>query len=277
MRCSEAQILLAPLQDEFARRYYHWCLEQSRRELEADFPSIRAIKSHVAFLFLDFAETCSQQELRTLMVDGIKGFHPRATELTNDLITPDEETMRRRFVAFFQDEVILHGQRLSRMRTPTRKAEIWERELVGKTSTLIKSKQLKRALLETFEPILGKPERTDSLGLHFSKLFGSWHVTTVLDLAGPAQLNYGQRISARRRIDLCPTDLDPSICPMSWCGIHRGTAFDLIQTSEVQEIAATVARFSSHVVEVIPALLSGLEHKLPENIEDVPQIPLRVR
>jgi hypothetical protein len=277
MRCSEAQILLAPLRGEFARRYYLWCLEQSRRELEADFPSIRAIKSHVAFLFLDFAETCSQEELRTLMVDGIKRFNPRATELTNDYITPDEEAIRSRFVAFFQDEVILHGQRLSRMRIPTRKAEIWERELASKTSTQIKSKQLKRTLLETFDPIWGKPERTHSLGLHFSKPFGSWHVTTALDLAGNAQLNYGHRICARRRIDLCPTDLNPSICPMSWCGIHRGTAFDLIQTSEVQEIAETVARFSSRVLEVVPALLSELEHQLSEEIEDVPQIPLPVR
>lgn len=275
MRCSEAQIMLAPLQDTFARRYYLWCLEQSRRELEAGFPSIRAIKSHVAFLFLDFAETCSQKELRTLMVEGIKRFNPRATELTNDYITPDEETIRSRFVAFFQDEVILHGQRFSRMRTPTKKAEIWQRELAGKTSTQIESKQLKRALLETFEPMWGKPERTHSFGLHFSKPFGSWHVTTVLDFAGHAQLNYEHHICARRRIDLCPTDLNPGICPMTWFGIHRGTAFDLIQTGEIQEVAETVARFSSRVLEVVPALLSGLEHKLPEEMEDMPHIPLR--
>src|SRR5215510_10178883 len=72
MKCAEAQSLLAPLQDEFARRYYRWCLAESQRELEADFPAIRAMQSHVSFLFLEFVESCSRNEIRDLMVGGLK-------------------------------------------------------------------------------------------------------------------------------------------------------------------------------------------------------------
>jgi len=64
---------------------------------------------------------------------------------------------------------------------------------------------------------------------------------------------------------------------MNWCGLQGETSFDLIQTSEIQEVAQTVARFSSRVLQIMPELLSGLEHSLPEEIEDAPQIPLRAR
>jgi len=274
MKCAEAQSLLAPLQDEFAQRYYRWCLEESEREFEADFPSIRAIKSHVAFLFLDFADISSREEIRRLMVSGIKRSNPRAMELTSSFISPEEETVQKKFVAFFRDEVMLQGQRLSSVRMPKRESQIRGRELLGQTSTDIKSKELKQALVKAFAPNWGKPERAPAFGL-FSKKLGSWHLSASLDLAGHAQLNYSHLISARQRIDLCPTYLHHSICPMNWCGLQGETSFDLIQTSEIQEVAQTVARFSSRVLQIMPELLSGLEHSLPEEIEDAPQIPLR--
>lgn len=277
MKCAQALSKLAPLQDEFAVRYYRWCLQESLREMEGDFPSIRSIPSHVAFLFLDFVETQSREEIRSLMIGGIKRFNPRAAELTDSFITAEEEALHQRFVAFFRDEVTLHGQRLSSVRIPTRESQLRDRELTGQTTTKIKSKELKHALQKTLDGVLGKPERAPSSGLQFSKTFGSWHLTTSLDLAGHAQLNYSHWVGARHRIDLCPTHLNPGICPMNWYGIHPGTSFDLIEASEVQRTAETVGKFCARVLDLAPELLTGLEHDLPEEIEDSPQIPLRAR
>ena len=64
---------------------------------------------------------------------------------------------------------------------------------------------------------------------------------------------------------------------MNWCGIHPGMSFNLIQATEIQEAAETVARFSYRVLQNLPELLSGLKHSLPEDIEDAPRIPLGVR
>lgn len=51
MRCAEAVSILAPLQDEFAVRYYEWSLKQAEKELEEDFLHVRGVKSSLVFLF----------------------------------------------------------------------------------------------------------------------------------------------------------------------------------------------------------------------------------
>jgi hypothetical protein len=55
MKCARAVALMEPLRNEFAARFYNWCLEESASEQRAGFPSIRAIPSYVSLLFLEFA------------------------------------------------------------------------------------------------------------------------------------------------------------------------------------------------------------------------------
>ena len=64
---------------------------------------------------------------------------------------------------------------------------------------------------------------------------------------------------------------------MSWCGIHRDTTFDLVQLRELEMTAQALAGFCRIVLDALPRLLAGLEHCLPEAMEDGLQIPLRRR
>lgn len=277
MKCARAVGLMEPLRNEFASRYYDWCLEESAREQRAGFPGIRAISSYVSLLFLEFAASCDEREVRDLMVGGIKTWQPRAVAAGRLSLSAAEDAAQGRFKDYSTEQIVADGEQpLQVMRVSRREREIREQERLGRTTTLIAAKQWRSALCEQLNPLLGRPERSRS-GIEYVTKVGPWFVQTRLDWDGRAQLNYAHWITPRRRLDSCPTQLVNSIGPMSWCGIHRDTTFDLVQLHELDATAWAVAGFCSRVLEALPRLLAGLEHRLPEAMEDGLQIPLRRR
>jgi hypothetical protein len=252
--------------DEFALRYYRWSLSDSERELEEDFPLVRRIKSSIALLFLDFAESSKRQNTRKLMTGNIKRFNPRGAELAGDSVNDEEGAVRQEFLDYLTPEVVLQGQRLTSKRVSPRASLIREQEFAGRSR--IERKTLKQALVRSLEPLLAKPERAPAAGLHYWLPVDGWHLATSLDLSGRKQLYYGHWISARRRIDSCSTNLQPAISLLSWCGIHPNTSFDLIQEHEIDEVATSIREMCEHFLQHTTELLSGLSHSIPEILED---------
>jgi hypothetical protein len=276
MKCARAVALMEPLRNEFALRYYDWCLEESAREWRAGFPGIRAIPSYVALLFLEFAAGCEEREIRDLMVGGIKTWQPRAVAASRLALSAAEDAAQGRFKDYCTEQVADGEQPLQVMRVSRRERDIREQERLGRTTTLITAKQWRGVLCEQLNPLLGKPGRTRN-GIEYVTKIGPWFVQTNLDWADRAQLNYAHWITPRRRLDSCPTQLVNSIGPMSWCGIHRDTTFDLVQLHELDSTARAVAGFCCRVLDALPRLLDGLEHRVPEVMEDGLQVPLRRR
>jgi hypothetical protein len=276
MKCGRAVGLMEPLRNEFASRYYEWCLEESAREQRAGFPGIRAIPSYVSLLFLEFAAGCDEREIRDLMVGGIKTWQPRAVATSRLFLSAAEDVALGRFKDYSTEQVADAEQPLQVMRISRREREIRDHERLGRSTTLITAKQWRGALCEQLNPLLGRPERTRN-GIEYVTKFGPWFVQTSLDWAGRAQLNYAHWITPRRRLDSCPTQLVSSIGPMSWCGIQRDTTFDLVQLHELDSTVLALAGFCRRVLDTLPRLLHGLEHRLPQTMEDGLQIPLRRR
>jgi hypothetical protein len=264
MLCAEALAQLARPIDDFAARYFRWCQQEIAREVAANFPTVRRMPWSGALLFLDFAAECSASEIRDFMSEGIKRFNARGAELAGAAISKGESAAREKFLAYLHPETIIEGRTMSSLRVSPRALAIREAERQRQTTTVFKKKILKEELQRALQPILGEPE--DSRG--------GLQYCLPIDMAGRKQLNFGQWISARRKIDFCPTRLQPAISPLSWLGVHPDTGFDLIQEHEVKEVAATVAALCSQVLQQIPMLLSGLSHQISEDVDDSSHSPL---
>lgn len=266
MKCDEALARIAPIQDEFEARYLQWCLGQIDREILADFPTVRRIPSHAAMLFLEFIEKRSREEILAFLTGGVGEYNPRGFSRLGVPLTQEQVAQRQQFREFFRTEIDWHGQRLSSVRIPAQEARIQEREYRGETTTNIRARELRPYFERALAPVLGKPEKGTG-GLQYVSRTSSWHVRTILDFSGQAQLGYTTAIWARRSVDLCPTYLKADISPMSALGIHPETKFDLIERSTIEGAAQGVAEFTAKVMAAIPGLLNGLSHDLPERLE----------
>jgi hypothetical protein len=274
MKCADALKRLKPAQDEFALRYYRWCLEDSERERQENFPLVKEIRSFVAFLFLEFIDSCGSTEIRNLMTCGIKRNNSRAVELASENISEAERDIHQKYIKYFTKEITWQGQQLTSLRMPLRESQIRDRELSGQTSTTIKSADLKRALKQALRPASGPTPRSQRATLEYCQTLDSWYVLTNLDFSGKAQLAYSHQISPRRTVDFCPTYLYGGISLLNWCGIHPNTSFDLIQTNEIDDVAESMRKICGHFLEKVPQLTSGLKHDVPEILEDAGQFPL---
>jgi hypothetical protein len=273
MLCAEALAQLARPIDDFAARYFRWCQQEITREVAANFPTVRRMPWSGALLFLDFAAECSASEIRDFLSEGIKRFNARGAELAGAAVSEEESAAREKFLAYLHPETIIEGRTMSSLRVSPRALAIREAERQRQTTTVFKKKILKEELQRALQPILGEPEDSRG-GLQYCLPIGRWYLFTSLDMAGRKQLNFGQWISARRKVDFCPTRLHPAISPLSWLGVHPDTGFDLIQEHEGKEVAATVAALCSQVLQQIPVLLSGLSHQISEDVDDSSHSPL---
>jgi hypothetical protein len=274
MLCAEALAQLARPIDDFAARYFRWCQQEIAREAAGNFPTVRRMPWSGALLFLDFAAEFSVTEARNFMSEGSKRFNARGAELAGAPISEEESAARQKFLAYLHPEVTIEGRAMSSLRVSPRALAIREAERQGQTTTVFKKKILKEELQRALKPILGEPEDSRG-GLQYCLPIGQWYLFTSLDMAGRKQLNFGQWISARRKIDFCPTRLQPAISPLSWMGIHPETGFDLIQEQELRTVAATVSELSARVVQQIPVWLEGLSHNVPEDVDDSSHSPLQ--
>jgi hypothetical protein len=268
MRCAEASLILRPLQDEFALRYYEWSLEQVGRELEDDFSHIREVKSSLVFLFLEFVEGHSRAEVRDLMTGGIKRFQQRGAELRGERLTEKEQTIHRQFVDFFSEEIVIQGKPMTSFRVSRRERKLRDQELAGTLKFHQNKKSLREELKRKFQSAGFKAESEFTAGLNYCEQLGDWYLMTALDVSGKSQLDSNHRVAARRTMDTCFTDLLAGANLLSWCGIHPNTRYDLLREDELDNVAESILVVYRLFQQSLPDLLSGLHHLIPETLED---------
>jgi hypothetical protein len=268
MRCAEAVSILAPLQDEFAVRYYEWSLEQAEKELEEDFLHVRGVKSSLVFLFLEFVEDRTRTEVRDLMTGGIKRFQQRAAQLRGERLTKKEQTIHRQFVDFFSEEIIIQGKPMTGFRVSRQERQLRDQELAGTLKLHQNKKGLREELKRKFQSAGLKAENEFRAGLNYCEQLGDWYLMTALDVSGKSQLDCGHRVVARRTIDTCFTDLLAGASLLSWCGIHPNTRYDLLREDELGNVAESILTVYRLFQQSIPELLAGLHHLIPESLED---------
>ena len=99
---------------------------------------------------------------------------------------------------------------------------------------------------------------------------GRWYLQTQVELGGRSQLACSQHVEARRARDLCRCTLSGGhgINLLGWCGVHPSTHTSLIETSQLDAIATLLREVFAYVLQEAPAWLSGLDHAVPETIDD---------
>jgi len=89
----------------------------------------------------------------------------------------------------------------------------------------------------------------------YRQQFGDWYLLTSLDLFGKSQFDYSQRVTARRTVDNCFTELMPGMNLLNWC--ESTPTRDLITEDEF-EGCSKLCRGDPHTFSTIStATLDG--------------------
>ena len=74
------------LQRDFNVRYYHWALQDFRREIQHDFPFLRGFKTGSAFEIVEMMSKMSSREKLLLASALVKRFHKDGVQAAGDRI-----------------------------------------------------------------------------------------------------------------------------------------------------------------------------------------------
>lgn len=259
---------------QFALRYFRWCLAECNREVDSGFARIRRFPSSTGLRFLDFVESLprerAREQARDLMFANVK-FHDSVTSGRSDArMTAAETELRQRFLDMRSPPRILHGQVVEPAYVSPREEALRQRDLNGETrlGEPIERKSFIAVLRKHLDTLFGSPARSSSSTLDYRVPVGRWYLRSHIDLGGRSQLACSQIIEARRKQDLCICALSNDLNLLRWCGVDPSMRANLIEASRIDEVAALLREIFCYVLQEAPAWLAGLDHDIPEEIED---------
>ncbi len=273
MKCDEARRSLENTRQKFAQRYFSWCLAECKREVDSDFARIRRFPASTSFRFIDFVASLprerSPEQARDLMIANVK-FHDSVMTGMRTPMTEAETELRQRFLDMRSPPRVLHGVVVEFAYVSPREQELMQRDLDGETRLWepIDRKSFVAVLRRHLDTLFGPPARRSSSTLDYRVPVGPWYLRSHIDLGGRSQLACSQWIEARRTQDLCMCALSNDINLLRWCGVHPSMRANLIEASRLDEVAALLREIFGYVLEEAPAWLAGLDHDIPEAIED---------
>lgn len=274
MKCDDARRSLEMARQQFALRYFRWCVAECNREVESGFARIRRFPASTSLRFLDFVESLprerAREQARDLMLANVK-FHDSVTAGFSDARMTEAETeLRQRFLDMRSPPRILLGQVVEPAYVSPREQELRQRDLNGETRLWepIDRKSFVAVLRKHLDTLFGSPACRSSSTLDYRVPVGRWYLRSHIDLGGRSQLACSQLIEARRKQDLCTCALSNEINLLRWCGVHPSMRANLIEESRVDEVAALLREIFCYVLQEAPAWLADLEHDIPEEIED---------
>ena len=274
MKCDDAWRSLEMVRQKFASRYFRWCLAECNREVDRGFARIRRFPSSTSLQFLDFVESLpherAREQARDLMIANLKFHDGMAAGLSEAGMTDVETELRQRFLDMRSPPRVLHGQIVEPAYLSPREQDLMQRDLDGETRLWdpIDRKSFIAILRKHLDTLFGPPARRSSSTLDYSVPVGRWYLRSHVDLGGRSQLACSQRIEARRKLDLCPCALSNDINLLRWCGVHPSMRTSLIEAGRLDEVAEVLRENFYYVLLESQAWLAGLEHDIPEEIED---------
>jgi len=126
---------------EFARRYYHWALEDARREVREGFPLLRTIKNRTVHHLLARMDSLSKDEQIRFGDALVKRFLPQLLAIQGEVLSAEEQAMVRDFL----DNLII----------PLPGELEFNRDLRLGTVRLLKRRALVKLVQQAIRPVLG--------------------------------------------------------------------------------------------------------------------------
>ncbi len=216
---------------EFAVRYYRWAARDSIEELEAGFPLVSRLANENAVSYLSLMNGQDAGTRRRLVAASVKRFHPRAVDLLNDALTPDEEALLE-WANGLRFEMTLNTP-MPALRVSTRK--------------------LKAALRSELLVLTGQQTPLPKVGpktYRFEFRHGPWVAQTWFAC--------GHRPEYFHHIESGETTLATFLSIASWMGIASVTKWTLKSAGSEAEIAKTMVAATQRFLDRIPELLEGL-------------------
>jgi len=238
MDVPEANQKLQPIRDQFLVRFYDWAKEDARREFSEGFPFIRQIRNLATLRFLHFAESLEKRERTVFSSALLKRSHQRAVELQQDFPSAEETALLDRYSNC--DDI-----------------QVWELEAQARRANKAKFRKM---LSNRLAPILGvpievAPNRETSV---YQTQIRCWTVRTWIGTGGRRVLGYSHAVNARESVHL-----HDNISVLGWLGISQ-TDWMYLSEAESDEAAECLGQLCRRFLSVVPKLLEGLSHDLPE-------------
>ena len=239
--------------DDLTLRLYRRNLVEAERECQEGFPYVRMVCSSLAWLFLEFADTVSPSQLQAFVRGQVMSLQPRGAEFAGDVVSEEEASVTRRFIAYQRQDITLNGQPFSSIRVSRRERALRGQEARGEVSLQLDNKPLRKELTAALDPIL--PNRQTAGGaLRYWSPAGNWHILTDLDLATKSQLAFNQQIRTKPNLT-ADSELIWDFSPLAWFGVHHTTRFNLIQadgvTAGTSGIRSICQYFQQQMFEVL--------------------------
>ena len=235
----KATARIEPMQDEFLARFYRWAKEFSQDQFDQGFPALKEIKNRNARNFVGFAESLNRRDRNLFRIARLKRFHPRAAELAKEIMSPEEDTLLRRYS-------------LVRNVSPF--------ESSTKEKRMPKA-QFRTVLLNRLRSILGDPIEgpNKSEEWEYRIPIGPWIVGTRIDIGGRSRmLGYGHSIWASEYIVL-----HGQISILNWMGIASQTDWASVSEADTEKTLESVERLCKIFIGVVPRLLENIFHSSP--------------
>ena len=225
-------------------RYYRWALDDARREVEANFPLLRNVKSSLPMRAVAFFESMPGPERLAAMTALVKRNHRRGVALTGDSWhDADEERI---------DQDYRNAARIS----PPE--EEWYRHAMLHDHAKLKldRRRFLAAVKAELVPILGPGQPFSTAHeWRYETPIGPWALVTFIDVGGSVhQLAYTQTI----RVDPAHV-LKEGLSICGWLGIGGGhTVWNRLTEADTAAAARSLTSVCAHFLSAARELVTGL-------------------
>jgi hypothetical protein len=232
------------VKDEFAVRYYHWSGHDFAREIDDDFPFLRALHNRAAMRFMENFRLLDAADAQALTAALVKHAHRQALALSGDEISSAEESLVRDF-----SQAILIPS--------VAEASFKDANGHGHGTGKIDRNQLTERIKQELRGIFPyQPENWGPYDWCYRIPMGDWVVQTYIDAGSHEhKLLYDHAIISQGDARL---RLEDMISILSWFGITQKTTWDYVEHHDVVTTARSLAHVCAHFVQAVPQLLPGL-------------------
>lgn len=243
---------------EFSMRFYQWCLQEAKKEIEQDYPILRKINSSSTLAMIDRLNLLSESDRYFLISSLIKGTHQR---YINQELTQEEQDIIKHYqnqdvrVACYTKHLNAFEMGVYNLACQTAAANTRE-EIKKRYNEIIKldKKKLKASIEAKLKPICGKVcGRDGSNNWDHCLNYGSYLIETNVDISIRFRcIQYCHAIIADDKNNVI---LRNGISILRCLGLSSDTPLYGFLASEEEKAAETLAAVCKHFIDALPVLL----------------------
>jgi len=241
--------------DEFALRYFDWCMNQTQRAGTESFARARCISGFNGALFQDFLDEFGSTEALKCCTACLKKNNRRVLAMRGEQLTLEEIANSKRFANF--SRVLTGGVEIARV--PTR-IQARRQQIMTGDCRLASDAEIRKTFSQLLVKRFGPLSVSRSGLLQFRREVNTWSVSTNIEFRDD-NIRYSHIISGMSELGPHAGIIETSISYLAWLGLP-GTEWEYATVSELPSIASLLIEFIELFLEALPDLLKGIQNPL---------------